>query len=286
MGLLEITEENLNKIEQEILQVSSANFDSIYFNDEYLFKLMELTKNKQVFLKCIDLISVPFLAEKVKSPEISQEMIFKLTLHPSNYIKSNILKRDDVTPALLKQMIENFKDEKLNTLRPRIIRHKVMDEETLYDLCNYDNNQILSQVLLAPKVSRRIIKKLQNSSDDEIRTMAEVRDPETDPKYIEKILKREFRKALRVEEIYSNKPTTIEKEIIISDILEAGIRNPSLPTELVELYKKVVKPTKIALVIPHPNISQELLDFYYKNGDEDIKEAVLKRNKQKQSHEL
>jgi len=73
-----------------------------------------------------------------------------------------------------------------------------------------------------------IIKKLQNSSDDEIRTMAEVRDPETDPKYIEKILKREFRKALRVEEIYSNKPTTIEKEIIISDILEAGIKNPAL----------------------------------------------------------
>lgn len=278
MELLTVSKENLDRIEQAILNTSEEEFDNIYSNDNYLFQIMELTKNRQGFLKCMNFISIPFLLEKLKSKEISKEMVFKLSLHPYPIVQLAILKRDDVTPELLKQMIENFKDEEILSTRYSIINHKSMNEDTLYELCDYDNNQILSQVLLTDKVSNRILKKLQKSTDDEIRTMAKVRDPETDPEYIGKVLRREFRKAIKNKGEYINTHNINSVSIVLNDILEAGIRNPSLPTDLVELYKKSNRSAIISFVIPHTNISKNLLNYYSKKGDKGINEAISKRN--------
>lgn len=285
MELLNISKENLDRIEEAILTTSEEKFIDIYSNNDYLFKVMELTKNRQVFLKCMNFISIPFLLEKLKSKEISKKMVFKLTLHPNSLVQFAILNRDDVTPELLKQMIRNFKDEKILPTRYSIINHHAMDEDTLYDLCGYENNQILSLILLSDEVSDRILKKLQTSTDDEIRTMAEVRDPETDPDYIKKIIKKEFKKATKIDGEYINRWNNVET-FLLNDILEAAIRNPSLPTELVELYKRSNKSAIISLVIPHPNISKKLLNFYSENGDKDINEAISKRSEDEQIHTL
>lgn len=285
MELLKISKGNLGRIEEAILNTSEEEFDEIYSNNDYLFKVMELTKNRQVFLKCMNFISIPFLLEKLKSKEISKKMVFKLTLHPNSLVQFAILNRDDVTPELLKQMIRNFKDEKILPTRYSIINHHAMDEDTLYDLCGYENNQILSLILLSDEVSDRILKKLQTSTDDEIRTMAEVRDPETDPDYIKKIIKKEFKKATKIDGEYINRWNNVET-FLLNDILEAAIRNPSLPTELVELYKKSNKSAIISLVIPHPNISKKLLSFYSENGDKDINEAISKRSESEKIHTL
>lgn len=286
MELLTVSKENLDRIEQAILNTSEEEFDNIYSNDDYLFQIMELTKNRQAFLKCMNFISIPFLLEKLKSKEISKEMVFKLSLHPYPIVQLAILKRDDVTPELLKQMIENFKDEEILPTRYSIINHKSMNEDTLYELCDYDNNQILSQVLLTDKVSDRILKKLQKSTDDEIRTMAKVRDPETDPEYIGKVLRREFKKAIKSKGEYINMHNMNSVSIELTDILEAGIRNPSLPTDLVELYKKSNRSAIISFVIPHPNISKNLLNYYSKNGDKGINEAISKRSEDEQLHAI
>lgn len=283
MELLTVSKENLDRIEQAILNTSEEEFDNIYSNDNYLFQIMELTKNRQVFLKCMNFISIPFLLEKLKSKEISKEMVFKLSLHPYPIVQLAILKRDDVTPELLKQMIENFKDEEILSTRYSIINHKSMNEDTLYELCDYDNNQILSQVLLTDKVSNRILKKLQKSTDDEIRTMAKVRDPETDPEYIGKVLRREFRKAIKNKGEYINTHNINSVSIVLNDILEASIRNPSLPTDLVELYKKSNRSAIISFVIPHTNISKNLLNYYSKKGDKGINEAISKRSENQQT---
>lgn len=286
MELLEISQENLSEIEESILTTSEEKFTDIYTDVEYLLKVMELTKNKQVFLKCMEFVPVPYIVEKLKEKETSQEMLFKLSLHPHSAVQLAILDREDVTPELLKQMIENFKDEKILPTRYNILNHKAMNEETLYELSNYDNNQILSQILLTDKVSRRILKKLQTSNDEEIKTMAKVRDPETDPNYIGKIIRKEFKKTIKSKGDYINNYDITTVTFLLNDTLEAGIRNPALLTELVELYKKSKKPAIISLVIPHPNISKKLLDFYFENGDEEIKEAVSKRNKNEQIHTL
>lgn len=277
-----IQKNELSEIEEEILNMSEKLHN--YYSDESLYSIMENTKNKKVFLKCMDNILIPYLINKIRDPQTSQEMIFKLTLHPHSMVQHAIMKRDDVTPAMLKQMIDNSKSEEMMPMRYSIINHKKMNEETLYKLSDYDNNQILSLILLTNIVSERIIKKLQYNNDDEIRIMAKVRDPETDPKYIEKIIKRELRKADRVKGDYINRSYGNIKPFLINDTLEAAIRNPKLPTELVDLYKKFSKPTLVTLVIPHPNVSKELLDFYYTKGDEEVKSAVLKRTKEQHTH--
>ena len=225
-----------------------------------------------------------FLISKIKDPHTSRKMISKLCLHPHSMVQHAILKREDVTPSMLKRMLDISKDERITSMRYHIINHKKMDEETLYTLSGYDNKQIVSLVLLTDKVSQRIIKKLQGSSDEEIRTMAQVRDPETDPVFIGRIIKKEFKKVERVTNDYIDRHYTIMKNYTINDILEAAIRNPELPTEQVELYKKCTKPVIISFVIPHPNISKALLDYYDKNGDEEVKEAIANRNKEQYTH--
>lgn len=284
MKPLEITEENLPKIEESILVTSEKEFDTIYDDDDYLYKLMEVTKNKRVFIKCMQFISIPFLEKKVKDADTSKEMIFKLSLHPNHFIQYAILSRNDITPDLLRQMLENYKHKKTLSIRNSIINHKAMNEQTLYDLCDYDNDDLLAFIILSNNVSNRILKKLQNNENEEIKTMALVRDPQTDFKYIKRILKREFKNLIMVEERYLGKVPREIKAFPMTDILEAGIKNPSLPTELVELYKYSTKPALISMIIPHPNISDELLDYYYKIGDEDIKEAVSKRRGEKQEY--
>lgn len=273
-----IAENDLKNIEEKILTEPKELYK--IYSDKDLYNIMELTKNRTVFLKCMHDISIKYLIEKIRNQKTPQEMIFKLTLHPHSMVQHEILKREDVTPAMLKQMIDNSKNERIVPGRYPIINHKKMDEETLYQLSEYDNKNILSLVLLSDKVSERIIKKLQSNEDEEISTMAKVRDPATNPEYIEKIIKRELKKTDRVAGDYISSSYVNIKPYLINDVLEAAINNPKLPSKLVELYKKFTKPTLISFVIPHPNISEELLDFYYKKGDEEIKAAVSKRNKE------
>ncbi len=278
MKLLEVTKKNLRRIEKSILETEDEEFDNIFSSDEYLYKVMELTKNKSVFLKCMKYIMIPFLEEKVKDPTTSQEMIFKLTLHPHSIIKRAILKREDVTIELLKQILENEKDISISPTRSRIINHEKMDENTLYELSDSNNNQILSLILLSDKVSRRIIKKLQNSKEPEIATMAKVRDPETDSAYIEKTINKEIRKTDRVEGNHINRCVYNTKTSLqLTDILEAALKNPNLQGELLELFKNFSREIVLTLVIPHTNVTKTLLDYYYKNGDEEIQKAVSTR---------
>lgn len=278
---MSISEKNLKEFEK-IISTFKGNLGDYYLDDE-LYSIMELTKKKRVFLKCMKDISIPYLEGKIKDPRTNQTMIFKLTQHPHSMIQSAILNREDVTIPMLKQILGNYESEEIEPMRYPIINHKKMTEETLYELSDSENNQILSLILLTNKVSDRIIKKLQNSNDEEIRTMAKVRDPETDPEYIETIIKREIKKADKIENDYISREYHHTKPFLINDILEAAIRNPKLPTELVELYKKFSKPALITLVIPHPNISKELLDFYYEKGDKEIKEAVSERRREEPS---
>ena len=277
-----IDENELKEFEEQVLSISENLYD--YYSDDELYSIMELTKKKSVFLKCMNAILIPYLIGKIKDPKTNQTMIFKLTQHPHSMVQSAILKRDDVTSSMLKQMILNSKNERIVPMRYPIINHKKMTEETLYELSEHQNNEILSLILLTNIVSDRIIKKLQNSNHEEIRTMAKVRDPKTSPEYIEAIIRRELKKVDRVENDYISRRYCNAKPFLINDILEAAIRNPKLPAALVELYKKFSKPTIITLVIPHPNISKELLDFYYTNGDEEVKAAVLKRKREEPTH--
>lgn len=278
----QLSEQNLSQVEQDILSTAEEEFDNIYMDDEFLYGVMEKTRNKEVFLKCMNHISFIFLVEKVKNPKTSLEMIFKLTLHPSSIIKGYILKREDVTPELLKEIIKNSDSEEIAGLRYAIINHKKMDEPTLYEMTDYDDNAISCLILLSNKVSRRIMKKLQNSTDEEVRTVAKVRDSETDAKYIGKVIRREIRKTDRIkrDDIYS--PEQLRESYVINDILEGALRNPTLPSELVSLFKRFTKTTVLTLVIPHPNVSDDLLDYYYKKGDDDVKTAVLERRKKEE----
>ena len=139
----ELSEQNLSQIEQEILSTPEEEFDNIYTNDEFLYEIMEKTRNKEVFVKCMNHICITFLIEKVKNLETSLEMIFKLTLHPSSIIKGYMLNREDVTPELLKEIIKNSDSEEICGLKYAIINHKKMDEPTLYELTDYNDNTIL-----------------------------------------------------------------------------------------------------------------------------------------------
>lgn len=277
MSELEITEKSLAEIEQSILNISEEEFYNIYKNNEFIFEIMERTKNKSVFLKCLDYIDVRFLVKKATELETSNEMIFKLTLSSRSLVQHAILERDDVTPELLKQMIENFKDEGIDPIRYEIINHKKMNEETLYSLTDYDNNQILSLILLTDIVSQRIIKKLQKSTDPEIKAMARVRDPQTDPNYIAKIIRREIKNNTRTKDDPINPYSYNTNSLVITDVLEAALKNPNLSADTLNLFKGFTKTVVLTLIIPHPNISQELLDYYYKKGGDDVKKAILAR---------
>lgn len=271
---MKISTENLKEIEENILSIKDKLY-KIYSDDE-LYKVMELTKNKKVFLKCMNDILIPYLVKKVEDSETPIEMVLKLTSHPHSIIQRSILRRKDTTAKTLRLLIDNFKEEKIIPNRHEIINHKQMDEKTLYELTDINNNQILSLVILSNKVSHRILKKLQKSNDEEIRTMAKVRDPETDPKYIKRVIKSEISKASKVQGDSINKYLVDDEALLINDILEAAIKNPKLPSELIDLYKGFSKTTALTLIIPHPNISEKRLDIYYKKGDEDIKLAVEK----------
>jgi len=282
LKLKQLSEQNLSQVEQDILSTPEEEFDNIYMDDEFLYETMEKTRNKEVFVKCMNHTCITFLIEKVKNPKTSLEMIFKLTLHPSSIIKGYILKREDVTPELLKEIIKNSDSEEIAGLRYAIINHKRMDEPTLYEMTDYDDNAISCLILLSNKVSRRIMKKLQNSTDEEVKTVAKVRDPETDMKYIEKVIKRERRGADTTECDDISGFNYLQKSYVINDILEGALRNPRLSSELVALFKRFTKTTVLTLVIPHPNVSDDLLDYYYKKGDDDVKKAVLERRKKEE----
>ena len=278
----QFSEQNLSQAEQDILSTPEEEFDNIYTDDEFLYNIMEKTKNKEVFVKCMNHVLIEFLLEKVTNPKTSQEMIFKLTLHPHSSIQFAILRREDVTEKLLKQMIENFADEPIIEARWHIINHQKMDEPTLYDLTDCNNNQVLCNILLTNKTSRRIIKKLQNSTDEEVRTVAKVRDTETDANYIGKVIRREIRRADTTECDDISGFNYLQKSYVINDILEGALRNPSLSSELVSLFKRFTKTTALTLIIPHQNVSEELLDYYYKKGDDDVKKAVFERRKKEE----
>ena len=276
---MEISNENLQEIEQNILNIEDELYE--YYTDEELYRIMELTKNKAVFLKCMENVYIPYLIEKVKNPETSKEMILKLTAHPKGMIQLPILAREDTTTQTLKLLLENFKQEKNKPNRHVIINHKKMDEQTLYELADCDNNEILSLIILSDKVSSRILEKLQKSKDEEISTMAKVRDPKTDSEYIKKVIKREIPKTSKVTGDYINKFLPEHESLLINDVLEAAIRNPKLPSELVDMYKGFCKTIAMLYVIPHPNVSDKRLDTYYRLGDDDVKDAVEKARDKK-----
>ena len=98
-------------------------------------------------------VYIPYLVEKVKNPETSKEMILKLTAHPKGMIQLPILARKDTNTQTLKLLLENVKQEKNKPNRHVIINHKKMDEQTLYELADCDNNEILSLIILSDKVS-------------------------------------------------------------------------------------------------------------------------------------
>ena len=68
-------------------------------------------------------------------------------------------------------MIKNFEDIDYYSFRDTIINHEKMDEETLFKLCECENNQILSQILLSSKVrisskpvfARRVVNSSQSA---------------------------------------------------------------------------------------------------------------------------
>lgn len=280
---MEISDKNLQEIENNIL--NGRKLDKKY-TDEQLYRIMELTKNKSVFLKCMEKVFILYLVEKVKNPETPIDMILKLTAHENGMVQLPILNRKDVNPTVLKLMIENFKEKNIDSNRHLIINHKKMDEQTLYDLTECDNNQILSLIILSEKVSPRILEKLQQSKDEEIRIMAKVRDPKTDSEYIEKVIKKQIPKALKVKCDYINECIPEHETLLMNDILEAAIKNPKLPAELIELYKSFGKTAALSLIIPHPNISEKRLDTYYKLGDDEVKKAVEKaRDKRREEIE-
>lgn len=278
----QFSEQNLSQVEQDILSTPEEEFDNIYTDDEFLYETMEKTRNKEVFLKCMNHTCITFLIEKVKNPKTSLEMIFKLILHPSSIVKGEILKREDITPQLLKEIINISESEEIAGLRYAIINHKKMDEPTLYELTDYNDNAILCLILLSNKVSRRIMKKLQNSTDEEVQTVAKVRDPETDMKYIEKVVRKEIKNADTTDYEYIDARMYYEKSYVINDILEGALKNPRLSSELVSLFKRFTKTTALTLAIPHLNVSDDLLDYYYKKGDDDVKKAVLERRKKEE----
>ena len=280
---MEISNENLQEIEKNILNIEDELYE--YYTDEELYRIMELTKNKAVFLKCMENVYIPYLIEKVKNPETSKEMILKLTAHPKGMIQLPILAREDTTTQTLKLLLENFKEEKNKPNRHVIINHTKMDEQTLYELTDCDNNEILSLIILSDKVSPRILEKLKQNKDEKISTMAKVRDPKTDQEYIKKVIKKEIPKTIKEKGDYINKYFPEHESLLINDVLEAAIKNPKLSSELIDLYKGFCKTAVLTLIIQHPNISQKKLDAYYRLGDDDVKEAVIKFREKKNNIE-
>lgn len=280
---MKISNENLNEIENDILSIQDELYE--YYSDEVLYKVMELTKSKKVFLKCMENVYIPYLVEKVKDPNTSTEMILKLTAHPKGMIQLPILERQDTSTNILKLLIENFKDERIMPNRHVIINHRKMDEQTLYELTECNNNEILSLIILSDKVSPRILEKLQQNKDEKISTMAKVRDPKTDQEYIKKVIKKEIPKTIKEKGDYINKYFPEHESLLINDVLEAAIKNPKLSSELIDLYKGFCKTAVLTLIIQHPNISQKKLDAYYRLGDDDVKEVVIKLREKKNNIE-
>ena len=280
---MKISNENLNEIENDILSIQDELYE--YYSDEVLYKVMELTKSKKVFLKCMENVYIPYLVEKVKDPNTSTEMILKLTAHPKGMIQLPILERQDINTNILKLLIENFKDERIMPNRHVIINHRKMDEQTLYELTECNNNEILSLIILSDKVSPRILEKLQQNKDEKISTMAKVRDPKTDQEYIKKVIKKEIPKTIKEKGDYINKYFPEHESLLINDVLEAAIKNPKLSSELIDLYIGFCKTAVLTLIIQHPNISQKKLDAYYRLGDDDVKEVVIKLREKKNNIE-
>lgn len=245
-------------------------------SDSEIWEFCNITRNKEVFKICIESLSLFFVKKIINDPNANRNDILKLTMYPDNFLTSDILKREDIDSGILYQMIKNFEDIEIYPLREMIINHEKMDEEALYKLCECENNQILSQILLSNKVSDRIIKKLQSSKDVEIKTMALVIDKETNQDFINQVIDKEFKKAIKVNDDFPTQNKN-HKTILLTDILMAALKNPKLSSEALEKYRYCVKNIVINNVIKHPNISNEMLEFYKENGVEEVQQAAIEK---------
>ncbi|MGN1298931.1 MAG: hypothetical protein ACI4UE_02990 [Candidatus Scatovivens sp.] len=250
--------------------------------DDEIWDIVINTRNKEVFGICIKFINLYYLKNIVNNQETDRKTILKLTMYPDNFLTSDILKREDIDSGILYQMIKNFEDIDYYSFRDRIINHEKMDEETLYKLCECENNQILSQILLSEKVSDRIIKKLEESTDKEIKNMALVIDPQTDQYFINGIIDKELKKAIKVEDDYPIQDKR-HKTILLTDTLFAALKNPKLNSEALLKYKFCTSNIVINYVIKHPNITNKMLEFYKQNGTEKVKEAAIKKIEERNS---
>ena len=244
--------------------------------DDEIWDIANNTRNKEVFGICLKFMNLYYLKNIVKNPETDRKTILKLTMYPNNLLTNDILKREDIDSGILYQMIKNFEDIDYYSFRDRIINHEKMNEDTLYKLSESKNNQILSEILLSDKVSDRIIKKLENSTDKEIKTMALVRDEQTSQEFIDKILDKELKKVIKVEDDYPTENKR-KKTILLTDILESALKNPNLTSQTLEKYKYCTKGIVIKYVIKHPNISNEMLEFYKENGVEEVQQAAINK---------
>ena len=264
---------NLSLEEKEKYLLEKKKFPCQMTDDE-IWNILDNTRNKEVFGICVRFMNVYYLKNIVNAPETDRKTILKLTMYPNNFLTSDILKREDIDSGILYQMIKNFEDIDYYSFRDTIINHEKMDEETLFKLCECENNQILSQILLSSKVSDRIMQKLKNSEDKEIKTMALVEYKQTSQDFINTVVDKEFKKTIKIEDDYAIKDKK-HKTILLTDILEAALKNPNLSSKSLEKYKYCTKPIVIKYIIEHPNISSEMLDFYKKNGVGEVQQAAI-----------
>lgn len=245
-------------------------------SDDEIWGIADNTRNKEVFGICIKFMNLYYLKNIVNNPETDRKTILKLTMYPDNLLTNDILKREDIDSGILYQMVKNFENIDYYSFRDRIINHEKMDEDTLYKLCKCENNQILSQILLSQKVSDRIIKKLQESKDKEIKTMALVEDKQTSEEFINQVIDKELKKSIKINDDYPTQNKNY-KTILLTDTLMAALKNPNLSSQSLEKYKNCTKGIVIKYIIKHPNISNEMLEFYKENGVEEVQQAAIKK---------
>ena len=248
-----------------------------FFSDEDIMEYINISENENYLSICLNSAD-PYIFFKMAGDKTTpKKTLLRLCESKYGIITAEILRRKDVDKDILKKIVESKKDIEVSGSRVAAINHKKMDEETLFELAEIENNESQIAIALSDKVSSRILKKLKQSSDDEVVRVAMARDEDTSLVSLLSIISQEFdniKKGMNGRALIGRRDAKLP---IITDTLEAALKNPILPVEILEKFKRFPEPVVTKLLIPHRHISEELLNYYIKNGNPYVKKIAKLR---------
>lgn len=267
----------LEEKEKFLLQVKKSEI--CYIAASFLIDVLRQTKNKGVIKRCIDNIDVLRLLEIAENCD--KDMVSKLAMSHSSLVIGTIMRRDDFDGDVMLEVVRNSDLDKLKGIIDAMICKESISEDTLWQIANGEttNYYMLSRILASDKVSRRIIKKLEENEDEDIQKMALARDPDIGTERLDVIVNKEIRKCKRQSFASwdrESRTTRMQKTfLILTDILEAAMNNPVLSGKSIDKIARLsTEPITLNFMIPHKNISLKTLEMFAKNGTPRISKAA------------